>query len=572
MRRRAFIQTSAFALGGILTASRDWAADEAVLHVLAKSKAPARTVFAVHMRRELSTCEWDMRLTLSCLQGIVNRPQPQLYLIHDHYDELWLDWLRERGDIDRIEWINVTQTLDRFLTQTSCMFVTDSSVPASVNVATMLAGVYNGLVATPETFKQYNLPIDSKADSLQNGLDLRKMGWKKDLEAYQWAFRVLDAHLSRQAICLLHPTEVAFRDYLVEFNIPTLWSSGPQAVPENPAASPKEEKRFARDILMKWPPNIPCLGWPSAGDEKEWGLGEGEGMQMISECAKFEVCTAFDGYSPTVGNLSMHSGTSATLSQSVPPVQLQRDRVYCAFIRSDGDGMNFIRYCYRQLFDDPRHGEVPLGWQLGPMVSDLMPDAADYYYKHARAGDCFVNALTGAGYIWEEYYAKGYPKEQQQRILQDYKKLSAQYMRRIDATVMCTGDDMPPNLLELFASERGIRGIFENYVRTMQTTLDNTSREIADVPVFRNVAESPSEWLTKNMEFTSYAQAETVRHVIVATKEWTPHHRPAFVYVGLNNWLREMGSLAQIAEGLGPDYVIVRPDQLVQLYLQSRRT
>ena len=54
---------------------------------------------------ELTSHSWDMRLTLTCLQGIVNRKQPRLYLLQDRYDELWLEWLKERGDIDQVEWL-----------------------------------------------------------------------------------------------------------------------------------------------------------------------------------------------------------------------------------------------------------------------------------------------------------------------------------------------------------------------------------------------------------------------------------------------------------------------------------
>lgn len=565
--RREFMQTAAVALGGVLAAPQGVAASESEPHVCPRSSSPARTLSAICLE-DLTSYGWDLRLTLSCLQGIVNRRQPSLYLIHDRYDALWLEWLRERGDVDRVEWLNVTQVFDRFLPQVSCMFVTDPAIPASINVATMLAGVYGGLVATPDTAKQYNLPVNRGSGSLKGGLALDLMHWKKDVEAYRWAFQTLNGTLSRQAIALLDPAEVAMRDYLVEFNIPTLWISGQQDVVKNPQASPAEEKEFARQIMMKWPPNIPCLGWPGSPPQTP-GIGEDPGIRLASECAKYEVCTAFDGYSPAVGNLSVHSGTRATLTQSTPPIKLQRDKVYCAFIRSDGDGMNFVRYYYRQLFDDPRHGEVPLGWQLGTTVTDLMPDLADYYYKHARPGDCFVNALTGIGYIWEEWYGAGYPAGQRHRILQGYQWLSAQYRQRIDASVMSTGNEMPADRLELFAGEHGIKSIFANYVRSEQTTLDNLTREVSGVPVFRDVM-GLATWLSGNMDFTTYAQKETDRRVIAEIKQWTPGHRPAFLYVGLNNWLRDMGMLARIASGLGPGYVAVRPDQLERLFKQSR--
>ena len=77
---------------------------------------------------ELTSHSWDMRLTLACLQGIVNRKQPRLYLIQDRYDELWLEWLKERGDIDQIDWLDVGEIFGRFLPEVKTMFVTDPAM------------------------------------------------------------------------------------------------------------------------------------------------------------------------------------------------------------------------------------------------------------------------------------------------------------------------------------------------------------------------------------------------------------------------------------------------------------
>jgi len=200
---------------------------------------------------ELTSFAWDMRLTLSCLQGIANRRRPRLYLLHDRYDELWLDWLRERGDVDAIEWLEVGQVFERFLPDAVPLYVTDPAVPASVNVATMLASVYDGLVATPNTLGLFKLPLGTNTSTLPAGLDLRILGWKKDVDAYRWAFEHLESSLSRQAVCILDPHEVALRDYLVEFKIPVLWVSGPQEVRNNPKSWSEQEVQFAREILMK---------------------------------------------------------------------------------------------------------------------------------------------------------------------------------------------------------------------------------------------------------------------------------------------------------------------------------
>src|SRR5690349_2152093 len=77
----------------------------------------------------------------------------------------------------------------RFLPEVKSMFVTDPAIPATVNVATMLAAAHGGLVATPATAAQYDLPMGALPDSWKTGMDLRTLNWKKNVEAYRWAFQ-----------------------------------------------------------------------------------------------------------------------------------------------------------------------------------------------------------------------------------------------------------------------------------------------------------------------------------------------------------------------------------------------
>jgi len=541
-----------------------------------KSRLPARSLATMRLE-ELTSHNWDMRLTLTCLQGIVNRSEPRLYLVQDRYDELWLDWLRERGDIDRIEWLEVGQVFERFLPEVKQMFVTDPGVPGSVNVATMLAAVEGGLIATPETAAQYDLPMGALPDSWITGIDLRTMNWKKNIEAYRWAYQRLGDRLSRRAVAFLDPYAIGLRDYLVEFQIPILWISAPQDAARSAQASYDDEYAFAKDILMKLPPNIPCLGWPGNGQGAEGGIGEWYGVKLASECGKFEVCSAYDGYSPTVSNLSVHSGTTARLRQTIPPVKLERDKIYYCFTRSDGDGVNFLRHYYRKLFDDPNHGVVPIGWQVGPTAADTMPDILDYYYKHARPGDCFINALSGAGYIHEDVFADNYPANERERILAEFVRLSGIYREKLDATVLATFAEMRPERLAKLAAMEGIRGVIANYGRTHSTTSQNLVMESAGRPVFRAMNRQPRPLnpvgganlhLPVGLTFTPFGKRNAVDFAIDEIKRWTPAERPAFIHVFLANWLTEMEMAAEIAKGLGPEYVAVRPDQLVALYDQ----
>jgi len=72
------------------------------------------------------------------------------------------------------------------------------------------------------------------------------------------------------------------------------------------------------------------------------------------------------------------------------------------------------------------------------------------------------------------------------------------------------------------------------------------------------------------MTFTPSSRRDAEAFMIKEITTWTPPHRPAFLFVFLANWLTNMEMAENIAKGLGPGYVAVRPDQLVSLYHQSK--
>ncbi|PYT25527.1 MAG: hypothetical protein DMG58_24060 [Acidobacteria bacterium] len=349
--------------------------------------------------------------------------------------------------------------------------------------------------------------------------------------------------------------------YLVEFKIPILWISAPQDAEQSPQASFHDEYALAKEILMKLPPNIPCLGWPGNGQGGEHGIGEWHGVKLASECAKFEVCSAYDGYSPTVSNLSVHSGTSARLRQSIPPAKLERDKIYYCFTCSDGDGLNFLRHYYRKLFDDPKHGAVPVGWQVGPTAADVMPDILGYYFKRAQPGDCFINALSGAGYIHEDIFADNYSPEQREQILDEFVRLSAIYREKLDATVLATFAEMRPERLAKLAPMEGIKGIVANYGRTQGTAARNLSTESAGRPVFRAMNRQPRPLnpvgganlnLPVGLTFTPFGKRNTVDFAIEEIKRWTPAERPVFIQRIPRELAHRNGNGCGYREGTGP--------------------
>lgn len=566
--RRTFVKQcltiggAAFYLPHVLQASPDSSdVQPSNESVCPKSAPPAKTLWALRIE-DLEEGS-DERLPLSCLQGLVNREQPQIFLVYDQFDEQWLDWLCERGDVNEVRWVKPKELYERFLPVVKKLVVIDPDLPATVNVATMLAAVEDWLPVTPGLRRQF--------EGVNVTLDLRGK-WKKNIEAYRWFYATYNARMSRRACANYDPGQFELRDYFVEFKIPLVWISHPDDAQQSSVASAPEEAQFARDLFGELPPNIPCLGWWDHGLGGEGGCAENgpySGMDLICQHGKFQICSAFDGYAHGVGNLSVHSGTSATFRQkaAAPPPRLA-DKVYYTYTRTDGDGPNFWRQVYRDLWDQPDHGKVPVGWQLGPTAADLIPDILDYFYKHASSGDVFVNALTGIGYIREACYLERLPESERDAAWSEYMKLSRDYFKRLDLSLLTTFEAFQPmseETLTQFTELPGIKAIYRNYSRVGETTMENAAGEFNDVPTFRTILEigEPSLATPEDIHRCAVDIAEQFRTS-------TPATRPAFLHASLGNWLVDMRVLVEVEKELGPDYVAVRPDHLPALYGQAK--
>ncbi len=513
-----------------------------------RTNPPAREIFSVQVNR-LPQPYWDWQLSLTCLQGLVNRERPQIFLILDLFDHLWLDWLVERGDVEKVTHLDAEDLLQRFLPAAKGLVITDPCLDATTNVATMLAGIEQRLVVMPDFLAAVGAQIPEEIQ--KDTLDLRSFHWQRDLDAYRWFYDTYGDQQTGRMCAILSPEDVALRDYLVAFKLPIFWLK---------ETFDEADEGFVRERLLALPPNIPCLGWPSYPIGRDEGVGESMGVVMLSECAKFMVCSAFERVSQGTSNLTVHSGTQASLShQSAPAPKLDPGKVYITFIRTDGDSPDFYRQNFRKLWEDPDRGRFPVGWQQSPLLLDLMPDILDWFYRHAAPNDGFTNAVTGVGYIHEWNYAGGYPAERREQIWGDFVELSKGYRERLGLETLVTFYDMPEERLEDLCRS-GIRGLFKNYDRSKADSLSHIVQEIAGVPVIQTSTKNPGD------------NQITFQEVVADIQQWTPRERPGFVYASIGNWLTQMAYVRALVEHLGDEYVPVTPDQLVDLYWQSKRT
>lgn len=116
----------------------------------------------------------DQQVLLTTLQGIVNRCEPRLYffLSGDNSDQTWLTTTHVPNTIVG----DPLSLIGKYSDEIAGAIVYDPVVPDTINVATSLAGILGGVVATADLASQYNLPILE---------DLRGR-FSNKIDAYTW--------------------------------------------------------------------------------------------------------------------------------------------------------------------------------------------------------------------------------------------------------------------------------------------------------------------------------------------------------------------------------------------------
>ncbi len=509
--------------------------------VFPKSAPPASNLLVFDVSKQPP----DWQLLLLSLQGIVNRTQPQIYLLFNSTDAFWLDWIRQR------KWIQETQTvsrpqelLTRFRDKLKGMVITDPSLPATKNIATMVASVNDGIVVSPRLAKEMDLPVIA---------DLRGK-WQTNVEAYRWAFDNLWSRLNHHVLACSYPDHLELRDYLVQHKVFIFWLPGPIDGAKK-YSSPNEEVRLMEELFAQMPVNIPVMSYPWAG--KDVGIGEGPGVRLFAEFGKYLVGSI------NCSNLSVHSGIRVAefRQKPAPPPPTLQNKAYVSFIISDGDNLPVLTVSnFPQLWKQDVRGQFPIGWTISPSAHLLLPAVVDYYYSTAKPTDYFLAAVSGVGYTYPDSYGQRFREPDRQRIFDEFLDQTRVYMERSDLKDIWPMSLSRPELIRRYAERIPLlQSIFPDYGRRVSSYEDATYPTARNVPVFHGV----TGWREED------TREERVARMVAEVRSITSQERPAFLHLFVWNWGFDLPMLRDVLRGLGDEYVAVRPDHLAALYRQE---
>ncbi|PSL23037.1 GxGYxYP domain-containing protein [Chitinophaga ginsengisoli] len=473
----------------------------------------------VGVQQNASTAEMYL---FASLKGIVNRTQPRLFSYEgDAFAEGQYTWLRSLG----LSWSETADKwglISKYRSEISGVIVYDPAQIHTVNLATILAKDRKALIASPLllsrlTAAPYNLPIL---------LDLRGQ-FSSKLQVYQSIYNNYWPNLDHRLLIGLNPDvhKAALREYAVALGAATIW------LDPNVAG----ESELLNSFLASMPTGSNYMGW--------WP-DEGPGVERAS---RYGIATVASDWAT---NLTVHSGMSRTVTtRPMPAKPALQNKLYVAFILSDGDNLQYVEHLMRKLWDNPDRGSVPMGWTLSPAMLDAMPGALNYYWQTSTNNDNLISGPSGYGYA----YPNSWPD---QARLNQFAAKTDEYNRRAGFRVITIWNTITgginQNVGQTFAT---------NAPYTLGLTAQNTGGGLS---IYNNSL--PGMALSCNYCTNEQAMKD---HITSASAGWNGAS-PRFIIIQAQPWQGVTPtSFKNVANSLNTNYVVVRPDHIFQLIREA---
>jgi len=458
----------------------------------------------------------------SSLKGIVNRTQPRMFSYEgDAFAEGPYTWMQSLG----LTWTEYTDNwalITKYRSEIAGLIVYDPAQSHTVNLATMLAKDKKGVIASPSllsrlTAAPYNLPILT---------DLRGQ-FSSKLQVYQTLFNTYWPTMDHRMLIGLSPEahRAGLREYATALGAAVIW------LDPNVSA----ESTLLNSFLSSMPAGAVFTGW--------WPE-EGAG---ITRASSYGIATVASDY---CSNLTVHSGTSRTVTPKPMPARpALQNKIYVAFILSDGDNLQYVEHLMRKLWNNPDRGSVPMGWTLSPAMLDAMPGALNYYHQTSTNNDNLISGPSGYGYA----YPNNFPN---QTLLNQFVTRSEDYNNRAGLRVVTiwntiTGGinqnvgesfaDYAPSLLGLTAQNTG--GPLTIYKQSLPGMPLSCNYCTGEQAMKDAIAAASAGW-----------NGSTPRFIIIQAQPWTD--------VKPTNFRNVMNSL-------DANHIVVRPDHLFQLMREA---
>jgi hypothetical protein len=374
---------------------------------------------------------YDEAVAVACIQGVVNRDSPDLYVLSkgDEHPRFWLDVLSSGGRWLQGRPLEPVADIDALVRLAGARLkgavIWDPRVPATLNVATTIAGVEDAVVLSPELADE-----ELGAWGLRVIRDLRGMftgaetGSSKD-DVYRWAVReyLAKGRCSSHRLCLFEDSFGTRERGNIRYAVTRDWAVcnrsfvfdlspwGDEAPADDPGQRPGLDLETYRAILGATERNAAgrqmteLTGFFSFKKYSNVPGHRSAHEPVPTEWETVWVITPYNCYQNTVSsdcyNQSLHSqAPRAPLRQhwATRSPALGR-KAYLCILMADYDSSTPLYEFLPKNFHKPGCGSLPLAWGLNPNLLETYPDLIAYFYAMASPEDTFTSDASAAGYF-----------------------------------------------------------------------------------------------------------------------------------------------------------------------------
>lgn len=381
---------------------------------------------------------YDETVALATIQGIVNRDAPELYVLAAERPReittasranYWLELLSRDG-----EWLagrpqRPVNGLDQLVQlagpRLKGVVIWDPAVPATLNVATTIAGVRDAVVLSPELaakhLSRWRLPV---LEDLRGRFSGAETGSAKN-DAYRWAIReyLAPGRCSSRFLCLFADPFTTRAKGEIGYAITRDWAVKHRAFVLD--LSPWADEQPADDRGQRLGLDVETYRMILAETLRQ------SGGRHLTELTGFFV---FEKYSHFGGNASRHEPVptewetvhlispynvfqntvsdhcyNQSLHSHAPRPPLRQNRTaqprplepkaYVCIFMADYDSSSVLYDVLPRNWDDPNRGKLPLAWGINPNLRDTYPDVVEHFYRTLTPADTITADAGAAGYM-----------------------------------------------------------------------------------------------------------------------------------------------------------------------------
>jgi len=346
----------------------------------------------------------DFWIWLRCLQGLVNRKHPHLYLIQtseksskkghrDLCEDHWLEYYKKRFGLTSESLDDVDEVIERYKDVVQGYVLYDNeTVVQTQNLAITRSGLENLLPISPDQeswMTRHGIP---KRDDLRGK-------FRDNNEAAEWAIENLWPHCCKRLFanfCIHRPYWYSQAHTLEDF---VVFHKGLALDLPTSRQNRRSVHLYRRMMETAEAPGLQ-MNWHCITDQEK------EYVAAAAENGFITLC------STGTPNLTIHGGVGdpeASYFQPMPSsesCQAEKEKVYVCLYVSDGDATWAMNNLHSRNWLEPQRGHFKLGWGMLPLMVKLMPGMIPYYYETKTDNDFFWGPSSGAGYTYTHKWPK----------------------------------------------------------------------------------------------------------------------------------------------------------------------